>query len=196
MPGLYSVGGKPLFEMPRGLRLLLPDFAGTAKQFINPDRLVFPFDAHGIQLAGHKFTLNMLMRKFADNDVRAVFFIEALQPRAKIDVIAHDRVIEAFFRSHVANGHCAGIDADADVDDRLALPLPYLLKFPQAGHHIQRAGAGANRMIRLFHRRSVNRHNRISHIFVKRSVIFQDDFRHLSQIRIQEHDKALRLHAL
>ena len=169
-----------------------------AHQFVNRDRRVFPFHAHAIQFPhrqGFSARLRaMQIRKFADDDIRAVLLVQAFEPRRQIDVIADDGIIEPLPRPHVPDVHFAGMNADPDIERRQPPRLPADLQLLQMDHHIHRRFAGAKRVIGLRDGRAVKRHHRVPHVFIKRAVVFQDDAGHGRQIFVEKFHQLLRRH--
>ena len=67
--------------------------------------------------------LQLLERVLADQDARAVLLAGALQPRGEVHAVADQRVVHALGRADVAGHDVVGVEADADVDRKLALRL-------------------------------------------------------------------------
>src|SRR6266705_3088883 len=76
-----------------------------------------------------------------DEDHGAELLVEPLDPRAGIDAVADDRVLETLARADVADDDLVGVDSDADADRRLpddgalAVDLGERRLHPEGGQH-------------------------------------------------------------
>ena len=97
----------------------------ASEQFVNFDRLFFADHTNGIQLACFNIVLRQLISELTEHGVRVVLLVRPLEPCRDVHRIADHGVIEPILGTHVTHRHLAGIDADADIEPRKTLPLPF-----------------------------------------------------------------------
>jgi len=79
-----------------------------------------------------------------------------------------------------------GVQADADVEMRLAFGLPFLLHLADSLHHFQRGIASSGRVAGFFEGRTPESHHRVANVFVKSAVMFENQTSHVRKILVQE----------
>ena len=112
-----------LGEAPRAIQRqgVVPARQPRAQRFVGVEaerledghRRCAPAHAHPVDLAAHELR-HRAPRVLADQDAHAVELGELLEARREVHGVAHHRVRLAELRSHVADVHRAGVDADAD----------------------------------------------------------------------------------
>src|SRR5713226_6562606 len=111
-------------------------FADAANELIDGNRLKLANYADKIQLAKEEPAVaDSGVSGFVDENVCAVVFVECFEARGKIHSITEGGVAIAQRGAHVADAGHAGVEADADVQMRLAFGLPFFLHLPYAVHH-------------------------------------------------------------
>jgi len=105
----------------RPLPLKLLELAGlrnfrSADERMDDFRLGLPLDPDHINLDQREIHCDSLCGIRSDDDRYFVCRGLSLQARRKIDGVAHGRVLETQFRSHIADDALAGVDAYSDPD--------------------------------------------------------------------------------
>jgi len=113
-----------------------------------------------------------------------------------VDVVTHQRVVHARRRAHVADDHVAGIEADANMQLRLALGDPFPVQLAQHTHHFDGRPGREHRVVVLRNRRAPECHDLVADVFIERPVIFKNDVGHRLQILVEVLDEGLRGKAL
>src|SRR6266436_6246079 len=162
-------------------------FRSAADEFVNGYRLELALDADEIELAEKEaVALGGGIRGFVDDDMRAVVFIQSFQARGEIHSVAEGRVAVAKRGAHVADAGHAGIQADADVEMRLAFSFPFLLHLSDAVHHFQSCIAGSRGMARFFEGRAPEGHDGVADVLVESAVVLENEAGHVRKILVQE----------
>ena len=81
---------------------------------------MFSLDAHVVKLANQNAGGQLAERGLADNNFRAILFVDAFKPRGEIHGVADGGIFEALHRADIADHRMTGIDADADADGVLS----------------------------------------------------------------------------
>ena len=93
--------------------------------------------AHQIQFAkrevGNEFGCSCI-----NDNVDAVLLRQALEPRAQVHGVAHDRIGNAKLGPHVADIHVTARDADSNPDRRPALGRELIVEAPDGFQHVER----------------------------------------------------------
>ncbi len=147
----------------------------------------FAFDANEIEFAkGEAGILCGAIGALVGKNVRAVIFIQTFEARREIYGVAERRVAVTQCGAHVADAGDSGVEADADVEMRLAFGFPLFLQLADALHHVQRRFAGAVGVAGFFEGRAPEGHYRVADVFIERALAIENDAGHIGKIEIQE----------
>src|SRR5882762_2172549 len=167
-------------------------FSGAADEFVNGNRLEFAFHADEIEFAEDvAIVLGGGIRGFVDQDVRAVIFIQPFQARGEIHGVAESGVAVTERRAHVADAGHAGVQADADVEMRLAFGFPFLLHVADALHHFQSCMAGSGRVAGFFEGRAPESHDGVADVLVESAVVLEDEAGHVREVLVEKKGQVL-----
>ena len=197
MPTPFAVTLAPLrkkFQVFFQVRRIAFRRAARGNEFVQRDRLRFSLDANEIEFAeNEKRIFHGRVGRIAQENVRGIFLVQSFESRRKIHGIAQRRVSVPQARAHVAHRRDARAKPHADVEHGPAFGFPFFLHFLEARDHVERRMATIGRVVPVFKRRAPECHHRIADILIERTVVAEDDPRHVRQIFVEQRGKFLRV---
>src|SRR3972149_7113043 len=86
-----------------------------------------------------------LVSEFTHHDICSELLVHAFKPRCNVHRIAHGRIVELRFRSHVSDDAWPRVDPHSLLYDNVPMLLPSRLKCLKAALHFESGGAGVER---------------------------------------------------
>ncbi len=180
--------GKALLE---GVECLLRRAIGLralVDELEEANRLVDAHHPHAVEAAEDKIIPCLVSGGLAHEDPGTVLLVHALEAGGEVHRVPHHRVVHLLRRTHVADDHLAGVDADARVKRIGAEVLLGDVLVENALHllHADGAEAGPCGVVGVLHRRAEEGDDGVALVFVDGAALVEDDVTHLGEIAVEE----------
>src|ERR1700741_4601527 len=126
--------------------------------------------------------LHPFVRAFTDHNSCAILFVRGFQPRAKINAVSDNSIIESICTTHVSYDDFSRIDADTHVQDGFPFVAPEIMHSREGILHLNCSSACEEGMIGLRNGSAPKCHDGVSFILVESPVIVEDDHCHHAEI--------------
>src|SRR5258705_4148904 len=141
---------------------------------------------HRVELFGREAALHVLVRVLADDDRNAVVLGDGLESGRQVDGVADRRVLVPLLGAEAPHDGLARVDADTAANGHAELRLPSGGEPDGPLLELEGGPDRVERMLRVFARRVVERHDAVAHVLVYGAPMAEDDFGHHGEV-LAEH---------